>query len=157
MALIPYKQQPSFVANPFYELEKIHRGLNRAFDLSLWGEGDKESSLLSGLWSPAVDVLDTKDSIIVRAEMPGMSKEDIDITIENNVLSIRGEKKEKKDYKQDELVRTERFYGMFHRTFTLPSQVATDKVTAKLNDGVLELTMLKKEEAKPKHIKVDVK
>ncbi len=157
MAFLPRKQNNVILRNPFWEFEKLHRDMSRIFDPIVSGETDQDVSLWAGSWSPAVDVLDQKDAIVVKADLPGLSKEDIDVTIENNVLAIRGEKKHEEKHKDGDVIRSERYYGSFHRAFTLPSSVDPQKVQAKFQDGVLELEIAKKEEARPKQIKVDVK
>jgi HSP20 family protein len=155
MMIVPRKSNAGW-KNPFYELDKFQRDLNRFFDLGQ-GMADQDASLLAGYWTPAVEVLDHKDNVIVRAELPGLVKEDIEVTIENNVLSIRGEKKQEHEQKEAEVVRSERYYGVFHRAFTLPSSVDSARVNAKFHNGVLELTIAKKEDAKPRQIRVEVK
>jgi len=157
MAFLPRKQQNALWRNPFYELEKLHREMNHIFEPSFPVASDTHASLLEGFWSPAVDVVDKKDEIIVKADLPGLQREDIDVTIENNVLTIRGEKKREEEHKDGDVVRCERYYGSFQRAFTLPSSVSPDKVQAKFNDGVLELVIAKREEAKLKQVKIDVK
>ena len=157
MNFLPRKQNSVIVRNPFWEFEKLHRDMSRIFDQGISGEADQDVSLWAGAWSPVVDVLDQKDVIVVKADLPGLSKDDIDVVIENNVLSIRGEKKHKEEHKDGDVIRSERYYGSSHRAFTLPSTVDPQKVQAKFQDGVLELQIAKKEEAKPKQIKVEVK
>jgi HSP20 family protein len=93
---------------------------------------------------------------MVKADIPGLDKEDIDISVHGDTLTIKGEKKEEKESKDKGLVKTERFYGSFNRSLTLPSEVDAAKVKASYNNGVLELTLPKKEESKPKQIKIDV-
>jgi HSP20 family protein len=107
-------------------------------------------------WVPAVDVLEDKDSIIVRAELPGIKKEDIDLSLHEGVLSLSGERKEKGRSEDSETYRSERFYGRFHRTVTLPKPVAADKVQASYKDGLLTVTLPKTEEAKPRQIEVNL-
>lgn len=155
MALIPWRARDLWT-DPFRDLEQIQREVNRLFDFSLSRREDKETGLLEGMWTPAVDIFDSKDNILVRADLPGLKKEDIDISVRDNVLTIKGEKKQEKEVKEKEYVRTERFYGSFHSAMSLPAGVDESKVTAAYKNGVLEITLPKKEEAKPKQIKVDV-
>lgn len=157
MVFLPRKQNNVIMRNPFWELERLHRDMSRIFDPIMSGETEQDASLWAGNWSPAVDVLEQKDAILVKADLPGMRREDIDVSIENNVLSIRGEKKHDAEHKEGDVIRCERYYGTFHRAFTLPSSVDPQKVQAQFHDGVLELQIAKKEEAKPRQIKVDVK
>lgn len=106
---------------------------------------------------PAVDLEETEDAFKITAELPGMDKKDIQITFENNVLSISGEKKAEKEIKEDNYHRLERSYGKFHRSFELPGYIERDKIEADYKDGVLHVTVPKTEEAKPKQIEVKVK
>jgi HSP20 family protein len=110
---------------------------------------------LSG-WTPALDVHEDKDNFIVRVELPGMKREDIDVSLHDGALSISGERKTEKKYEEAEVYRTERFFGKFQRTVTLPVPVAPDKVKAQYKDGILTVTLPKTEEAKPKQIDVNV-
>jgi HSP20 family protein len=157
MALIPRKQNIQVWRSPFYEMDKLHKEINRLFDLGYPGTAGADTSLLDGVWAPAVDVLEKQDSIIVKADLPGLTKEDISVSIENNILTISGEKKLEQEQKDGDVVRSERYYGSFNRAFTLPSTVDPNKVNAKFENGVLELALTKKEEAKPRQIRIDVK
>jgi len=111
---------------------------------------------LSDEWAPLVDVAETKDEVIVRAEVPGLSKEDITVTLQDNVLTLRGEKKQEKTEKDATFHRMERSYGSFVCSFTLPTLVQADKVKAAYKDGVLEIVLPKAEEVKPKEISISV-
>jgi HSP20 family protein len=109
-----------------------------------------------GAWTPAIDIYETNDSFVVSADLPGLNKEDIQIDLKDNTLTLKGEKKFEEKVSRDEFIRVERAYGSFVRSFTLPQNVEPEKIKAKYKDGVLELTIPKKEEAKPKQIKVEV-
>jgi HSP20 family protein len=115
----------------------------------------RSSQLLSG-WTPAFDVYEDKDNVYVRAELPGMKKEDIELSLHNGSLSISGERKGEENLKEAEVYRSERFFGRFQRTITLPTPVAAEKIKAHYKDGILNVTLPKAEEAKPKHINVSV-
>ena len=115
-----------------------------------------EEELTQGAWIPAVDIYETKESILLNVELPGVTKEDISLEVKDSTLMLRGEKKLEKDVKEENFHRMERAYGSFTRAFTLPSTVQQDKVKAKFRDGILEIVLPKAEEAKPKQIKVDV-
>jgi HSP20 family protein len=154
MNLIPRKQL--IHRNPFADLLDIQREMNSLFDFSLSRWGDREESALENAWAPAIDVLDSKDSLVVKADLPGLKKEDIDISVQNGTLVIKGEKKEESERKEKNGVRTERYYGSFYRAVALPSTVDETKAKASFKNGVLELVLPKKEEAKPKQIKIDV-
>jgi len=137
--------------DPFRELRSLQDEVNRVFN-SGFNRGDNE--MMRGAWSPSVDIFENKDSIVLEAELPGMKPEDVNISIENNVLTIHGERKfEKKDDK-DNFHRVERSYGSFTRSFTLPPTVSAENVDAEFENGVLHLTMAKREEAKPRRIEI---
>lgn len=156
MALIPYRKN-DWLSDPFRELEMLQREMNRLFDFSLTRSPMEESTLLGGQWAPAIDVYDSKDNIMVKADLPGLTKDEIEVSVHNNNLIIKGEKKKDQEVKEENYYRTERFYGSFYRTIPLSSDVDADKVVAKYEDGVLSLTLPKKEEAKPKQITIDIK
>ncbi|HEO64040.1 MAG TPA: Hsp20/alpha crystallin family protein [Candidatus Omnitrophica bacterium] len=156
MALIPWRSKEMWI-NPFQDLERIQREMNRLFDSSLMGWQGRGSGLFEDAWSPAVDVYDSKDNIMVKADIPGMNKEDLDVSVYGDTLVIKGEKKQEKESRDKDFVRTERFYGAFQRIISLPAEVDAEKVSAVYKDGVLELVLAKKEESKPKQFKVDVK
>lgn len=107
-------------------------------------------------WTPALDMYEDKDNLYIRAELPGMKKEDIELSLHEGTLSLSGERKKESKHEEAEVYRTERFFGRFQRTVTLPAPVAADKVNAQYKDGVLTVTLPKTEEAKPKHIDVNV-
>jgi HSP20 family protein len=109
---------------------------------------------VGGRWLPAVDIRETPDALEVIAELPGLTKEDVNITLENGVLTLSGERKFEKDVKQENYHRIERAYGRFTRSFTLPSNVAGDRVAAAFKDGVLRVTLPKQDEAKPRKIEI---
>ena len=138
----------------FGRLTDLRDEIDRLFELPL-AELARSSQLLSG-WSPALDVYEDKDNVYVRAELPGMKKEEIDLSLHDGTLSISGERKSEEKFKGSEVYRAERFFGRFQRTVTLPTPVATDKVKAEYKDGILTVTLPKAEEAKPKHIDVNV-
>lgn len=141
--------------NPLRDMETLHQQMNRLFDPALgrqsgWGESD----LMSGVWAPPVDIEETGDRLIVRAEIPGMKPEDIDVRVENGVLTIRGERRFETERKERNFHRVERSYGTFTRSFTLPTTISTEDVRTRYENGVLELEMTKREEAKPRRIQI---
>lgn len=156
MALIP-KRQNDWSINPFSELETLQKEMNRLFDFSLSRHPQLESSFLGGQWVPSLDVYDKKDAVVVKSDLPGMTKDEIDVSIENDILTIKGEKKREEDTKDENYIRSERFYGTFQRSIALPASVDASKAKASFKDGVLELVLPKKEEAKPKQIKIELK
>lgn len=156
MALIPWRPREDWW-DPFTDLEKIQLEMNKLFNTSLARDGGRDAGLLDGAWSPAVDIYDSKENILVKADIPGLSKEDIEVTVHGDTLLIKGEKKQEKEVKEKNYVRTERFYGNFQRAIRLPAEVETNKVDATYKNGVLELVLPKSEKAKPKQIKLDIK
>jgi len=110
-----------------------------------------------GTWSPAVDIFETGDEIIVKAEVPGLAKDQIHVEVENGVLTLHGERKFEREVKEENYHRVERTYGAFHRSFSLPGSVDAEKVRAEMKDGILEVRLGKREQAKPKQITVAVK
>ncbi len=157
MALIPWKPKESWW-DPFKELEDMHRQMDRLFGLSLPSHADRQAGLMEGAWNPAVDIYDSKDSVLVKADIPGMKKQDLEISVEDQTLYLKGEKKEEKkseDAKKG-YVRSERFYGSFRRAIPLGCAIDQGKVSARYRDGVLEVTLPKKEEAKPTQVKIDI-
>ena len=138
----------------FGRLTSLRDEIDRLFEAPL-AELARTSKLLSG-WTPSVDVYEDKDNVFVKAELPGMRKEDIQVSFHNGTLSLSGERKGEETHKDAEVYRSERFFGRFQRTVTLPTPVAADKVKAQYKDGILTVTLPKTEEAKPKHIDVNV-
>jgi HSP20 family protein len=147
-------QRPEVAWPGFGRLSSLRDELDRLFE-SPWTELARTSQLLSG-WTPALDIHEDKDNFIVRAELPGMKREDIDVSLHDGALSISGERKLEQKFEEAEVYRTERFFGKFQRTVALPAAVAADKVKAQYKDGVLTITLPKTEEAKPKQIDVNV-
>jgi HSP20 family protein len=138
----------------FGRLSDLRYEIDRLFESPL-SELTRTSPLLSG-WTPALDVFEDKDNFTVKAELPGMKKEDIEVTLHDDSLSISGERQSETKHEDAEIYRAERFFGRFQRTVTLPTAVAADKVKAAYKDGVLTITLPKTEEAKPKQIDVSV-
>jgi HSP20 family protein len=147
-------QRPEVAWPGFGRLSSLRDELDRLFE-SPWAELARTSQLLSG-WTPALDIHEDKDNFIVRAELPGMKREEIDVSLHDGALSISGERKLEQKFEEAEVYRTERFFGKFQRTVSLPAAVAADKVKAQYKDGVLTITLPKTEEAKPKQIDVNV-
>ena len=137
--------------NLFSELNDIQREMNRLFDDFF---GERQSGLAEGAWMPAVDVSENEATMIVRAELPGMKQEDIELNLQENVLTLTGEKKKETKEDQENFHRIERSYGSFSRTFTLPANVKQEEIKATFKDGVLEISLPKAEEAKAKKIAI---
>jgi HSP20 family protein len=138
----------------FGRLTDLRDEIDRLFEVPL-SELVQTSQLLSG-WTPPLDMHEDKDNLYVRVELPGMKKEDIELSLHEGSLSLSGERKSEEKFKDAEVYRAERFFGRFQRTITLPTQVAVEKVKAQYTDGILTVTLPKAEEAKPKHIDVNV-
>ena len=145
-----------FVGNPFRELLTPQDRMNRLFEASRPGSRPESEAPL-GNWAPAVDIYETEKEIVLKADLPGIKLEDVDIRVENNVLSVRGERRFEKEVKEDNYHRVERAYGNFVRTFALPNTVSADKIEAAYENGVLRITMPKREEARPKQIRITPK
>jgi len=140
---------------PFRDLMTTQRDFDRllreAFSPAL-----AEGEVSTRTWAPPVDIFENGDSLVLKAELPGINPDDVEIRVEDSTLYLKGERKFEKEVKEQNYHRVERTYGTFTRTFTLPNSVDADKVAASYKDGVLTLTMPKKEEAKPKTIKINV-
>ena len=141
---------------PFKDLLTFQFGLNRFFEDSFRGVRESNGSLAAAAWSPAVDIYETANELVLKAELPGIDQKTIDVQVENNTLALRGERKLEKETKEENYHRVERSYGSFYRSFSLPSTVDQEKIRAEYNEGVLTLTLPKREETKPKQIKVAV-
>ena len=141
---------------PFRDLVGLQDRMNRLFDESYRGArpGADEDWALGASWAPAVDIFEQDGNIVLKAELPGVDAKDVDIRVENNMLTLRGERKFDKEVKRENYHRVERAYGTFTRSFTLPTVVDTEKIKAEFKDGVLRVTLPKREEAKPKQIQV---
>src|SRR5712675_296047 len=140
---------------PYRELNTLQERVNRLFHESFSNEG-RDESLATSSFAPPVDVYEDEHSITLKIEVPGIDEKDIDVRIENNTLTVHGERKFEKEEKEENYRRVERQYGSFTRTFTLPSTVDSEKVEANYDKGVLKVRLAKKAEAKPKQIKVNV-
>lgn len=149
MAMTRYTRRSPFLS-PWQELEDVSERLNRLFGVPSQGEAATRT-----VWTPAVNVEETKEELILSAELPGMSIEDVDIEVENNVLSLRGEKKETREEGDDRRFHLwERCYGSFERSFTLPRTVKTEEISAQFKDGILHIQMPKAPEAKSRKISI---
>jgi HSP20 family protein len=142
---------------PFRDLVSLQGRMNRLFDESFRGlEGHSQEDWAQGAFTPAVDIYEHEGTIVLKAELPGVDAKDVDIRVENNVLTLRGERKFESEVKKEAYQRVERAYGSFSRSFTLPNAVDTEKIKADYTDGVLRLSLPRKEEAKPKQITISV-
>ena len=138
---------------PFRGVTALQDQINRVIG-DLVGRTDEESNLTP--WAPAVDIYETEHEMVVKADLPDVNPQDLDIHVENNILTIRGERKFENKVKEENYLRIERSYGSFSRTFSLANSVNSEAIKADYQNGVLTLSIQKREEAKPKQIKVNV-
>ena len=139
--------------DPFRDLNLLQDRMNRLFDDAGRGWRADEPAATT-TWSPAVDIFETEGEIIVKAELPGMERKEITLHLENNVLSLRGERKFEKETKDENYHRIERSYGAFSRSFSIPATVDDENIRAEYKDGVLNIVLPKKEQARAKQIKI---
>jgi len=139
--------------DPFRNVSNLQAQVNRLFESTMPG-GGSDSSLTT--WAPAVDIYETENELVLKADLPDVNEKDIDIRIENNTLSIHGERKFEQEVKEENYLRVERSCGSFTRSFTLPSTVNTEAIKAEYKNGVLRVEMPKRAESKPKQVKVNV-
>ena len=140
---------------PFREFTTLQDRMNRLFRESFHDAG-RDESLATSSFAPAVDVYEDEHKVTLKIEVPGIDEKDIEVRVENNTLTVHGERKIEKEEKQENYRRVEREYGSFTRTFALPQTVDTENVSANYDKGVLKISLPKKAEAKPKQIKVNV-
>ena len=138
--------------DPFKEISSLKSQMDKIFE-SLMGEGE---DIRTGSWVPPVDIYETENEIVIKAEVPGDSQKDIEIKVEDDTLIIRGEKRFERDMEKETYHRAERVYGKFQRSFILPKSIEKDNIKATLKQGVLTLVLPKKEEVKPKEISIQV-
>ena len=139
---------------PFRGLSTLHDQVNRLFNETAFRGQGEDSALTT--WSPAVDIYETENELVVKADLPDVSEKDIDVRVENNLLTIRGERKFEKSVSEDNYLRVERSYGAFSRSFSLPNTVNAEQIHAEYKNGVLTVTMPKREESKPRQVKVSI-
>jgi HSP20 family protein len=139
--------------DPLRELSLMQDRMNRMFDDAGRGWRPDEPSSTTA-WSPAVDIYETENEIIVHAELPGVERKDIGLNLEKNVLTLKGERRFEKETKQENYHRIERAYGGFSRSFSIPAIVDDEKIRAEYKDGILKISLPKKEQVKPKQIQI---
>ena len=139
--------------SPFRELDQLQGEMNRLFQgwSRGWGNGEPDNSTF---WAPMVDIFETEDAVVLKAELPGIDPNAVDIRLENNVLTLKGERQYEGDQEKEQALRLERPYGTFSRAFSIPAVVDDNQITAKYNNGILTVTLPKKEQAKPKRIQI---
>ncbi len=139
--------------DPFRELKSLQDEMNRIFHSNFPAQFTHED-MASGGWSPSVDIFESEGEIVFEAELPGMKREDFEVSIENNVITLKGERRFEKKDEADNYHRVERAYGAFTRSFSLPRSVSADNTTADFRNGVLRVSLPKKEEAKARKIEI---
>ena len=139
--------------DPFRELAQLQNRVNRLFQEANAGQ---EEGITTTSFVPPVDIYETEHNIVLKLEVPGVDQKDLDIRIENNTITIHGERKFEQEVKEENFHRVERRYGSFQRSFSLPNTVDPDQVSADCENGVLKVSLAKRAEAKPKQIKVNV-
>lgn len=139
--------------DPFRGLSSLQDQVNRLFESSFQGRSD--NSVLT-TWAPPVDIYETENELVLKADLPDVNEKEIDIRVENNMLTVRGERKFEQQVKEENYLRIERTYGSFSRSFGLPNTVNTESIHAAYKNGVLTVTMPKRAESKPKQVKVNV-
>jgi len=155
MSLTRWQRPELNVWSPFRHLSLLRDEIDRLFDSPLDALTSNSQQFLNG-WLPTIDLYEDRDHLVLKAELPGMKKEDIDISLHGEVLTLSGERKEEETFDKAETYRAERFLGRFQRTLTLPVRVDASKVQAAYKDGILTVTLPKAEEAKPKQIEVKI-
>lgn len=149
MALVRWKDRGEL--SPWSALRDLEGQFNRLF-----GELSRDYDVFERGWAPAVDLKETEDAYTLEADLPGLKKEDIELTAVDNMITVKGERKHEEEVKENGYQRVERRYGTFQRTFEIPGGFDADKVEAHFEDGVLHVKLPKREEAKPRHIDVKI-
>lgn len=140
--------------DPFRDMAVLQDRMNRLFNES-YGPRREDDLMSRGSWTPAVDIFEVEGALVLKAELPDMRREDIEITVENNTLTLRGERKLDQEIKQESFHRVERAYGSFVRSFSLPNTVDAAKIHAEYKNGVLTVKLPVREEARPRTISID--
>ena len=150
MALVRWKDRGEL--SPWSALRDLEGQFNRVF-----GELTRDTDYFERGWTPAVDLKETEEAYTLEADLPGLKKEDIELSVVDNLVTLKGERKQEEEVKDEGYHRIERQYGSFQRSLEIPGGFNADKITAEFKEGVLHVTLPKREEAKPKHIEVKVK
>ena len=151
--MAPMRAFRSVGSDPFRELFDLQRGINQLFGESFGAPSD---DVALKAWAPAVDVYEDEDAFLIKVELPEVNRDDVKVSLDENTLSLSGERRVENEEKRENYHRVERRYGQFYRSFTLPPNVNGEAINAQFKDGVLRLTLPKKEEAKPKQIEVKI-
>jgi HSP20 family protein len=139
--------------DPFHNLSSLQEQVNRMLDATFSGRSDNSTMTT---WAPAVDIYETENELVLKADLPDINERDLDVRVENNMLTIRGERKFEQKVKEDNYLRIERTYGSFSRSFSLPNTVNNEAIKAEYKNGVLTVELPKRAESKPKQVKINV-
>jgi len=139
--------------DPFRDMVSLREKMNRLFEDVFTGRSD-DKELTPSTWAPSVDIFETENDLVMTAEVPGINEKDIEIKIEDNTLTLKGERKFERETKEENYHRLERSYGSFYRAFTLPNSVDLDKIHAEHENGILKIIMPKRHELKPRNVKI---
>lgn len=139
--------------DPFRDIITLREKMNCRFEDAVTARGEKKD-MISSTWAPSVDIYETENALILTAEVPGVDEDNVEIKIEDNTLSLKGERKFEEETKEENFHRIERTYGSFYRSFTVPRHIDQEKIKAEHDNGVLRITMPKKPESKPKTVKI---
>ncbi|MGD2269538.1 MAG: Hsp20/alpha crystallin family protein [Desulfobacterales bacterium] len=142
--------------DPFRNVATLQDRINRLFEDAFPRPRDQEDDLSLCAWRPAVDIYETENGLVLKAELPGIKKEDVSVEIKDNILTLKGDRTADKEISEDNYFRRERCFGSFQRSFNLEHNVQPDKIKAKFKNGILEVEIPKPEQEKPKKITVDV-
>jgi len=140
--------------SPWRQMTSLHNRMNRIFNDPFFRNERTGDGLTLENWNPVVDIYDNDDSVVIKADLPGLSKDDITIDFENRTLTVKGERSFENEVKEENYYRRERAFGKFHRAFTVPAEVNPDQIKADFKDGVLKIEIPKPEEQQPKQITV---
>lgn len=140
--------------DPFRDIMVLRDRMNRLFEDLVSSPKYEESDIIQSTWSPAVDIYETENELVLTAELPGVEEKDVEIKVEDNTLSLRGERKFEKETREENYHRIERAYGSFYRSFSLPNYVDQEKISAEYENGLLKVHMPKKPEVKPRKVKI---
>jgi HSP20 family protein len=140
--------------DPFRDMVTLREKMNRMFEDVFTGRTDEGKDFAAGTWAPSVDIFETEKELVLTAEVPGIDEKDIEIKVEDNTLSLKGERKFEKETKEESYHRIERSYGSFYRAFALPDSINSEKIQATHENGVLKITMPKKNARQPRKVKI---
>ena len=142
--------------DPFRRMASLQDQINRLFDDSFSYSDSQDDELAACAWRPAVDIYETGDGLVLKAELPGIGKENVSVEVKDNILTIKGERLPDQDIRDEHYFRKERCFGSFHRSFTLQDAISPGEIRAKFKDGILEIEIPRPEIETPKQIKVDI-